>query len=238
MVKRAFTLIELVVSIIVVGIALMSIPLFLSNSNKNDEFALEQESVLAARTKIQNIVSYRWDENSLDPTTGKIYVLDTHNSDSELQRFTCPPLPFGFFCWIWHFFFPNGGLYGEVVGDNRRQMYNSPVYPNISEVNSTNPNDIDDFNGEVITSLFNQESTGLDYLNSNFNMGVRVGFVNDLANYRGSKTISFNFPSVFKSSGDSNIKMIEVNVTNVNTPFVLRYYSCNIGESEIRSKVF
>ncbi len=238
MVRKAFTLIELIISILVIGIALMSIPLFLSSSNKSDEFALEQESVLAAKTKIQNITSYKWDENSEESSTGKIRILDTHNGDNELQRFTCPPLPLGFFCWMWNLFFPQGGMMGQAIGDGRREMFSSVTYPNINETNHTNPNDIDDFNNEILIGLSNQESTNLDYLNSSFNMGVRVGFVNDSANYRGSKTISFNFPSVFKASGDSNIKMVEVNVSNVNTPFFLRYYSCNIGESEIRSKLF
>ncbi len=245
MVRKAFTLIELVVSIVVVGIAFMTIPLFLSDSKSNDEFALEQESILAAKTKVQNITSYRWDENSYDPVTGKVYILDTYNGDSELQRQSSNPCGggffFSFFCYFWNWFFsafPNGGLTGQIAVDGRREMFATPTYPDISEINYTNPNDVDDFNGQVLNSLFDQESTGLDYLNSHFSMGVRAGFVDDSANYQGSKSVTYNFPSVFKSSGDSNIKMIEVNVTGVNTPFVLRYYSCNIGESEIKHKAF
>ncbi len=227
MVRKAFTLIELVVSIVVVGIAFMTIPLFLSDSKSNDEFALEQESILAAKTKVQNITSYRWDENSYDPVTGKIYILDTYNGDSELRRYFSISGSF-----------LNGGLVGQIAVDGRRVMFDTPTYPDIFEINYTNPNDVDDFNGQILTSLLDMEDSNFDYLNSRFSMGVRVGFVDDSANYQGSKSLTYNFPSVFKSSGDSNIKMIEVNVTGVNTPFVLRYYSCNIGESEIKHKAF
>ena len=227
MVRKAFTLIELVVSIVVVGIAFMTIPLFLSDSKSNDEFALEQESILAAKTKVQNITSYRWDENSYDPVTGKVYILDTYNGDSELQRYFSISGSF-----------PNGGLVGQIAVDGRRVMFDTPTYPDIFEINYTNPNDVDDFNGQILTSLLDMEDSNFDYLNSRFSMGVRVGFVDDSANYQGSKSLTYNFPSVFKSSGDSNIKMIEVNVTGVNTPFVLRYYSYNIGEAQIKYKVF
>ena len=247
MVKKGFTFIELVVSIVVIGIALMSIPLLLSNSSKSDEFAVMQESVLMAKTKVQNITTYRWDENSLDPITGKTYILDTYNSDSELQRFdssTCSsyPFPLNMMCmmfWSWFSsFFPHGGLEGQVPGDGRRKMFDSPTYPNISEVNYTNPNDVDDFNGESITSLINQESTNLDYLNkNNFDLNVTVGYVNDNANYS-YQNITFNFPNTFKTTGDSNIKMIEIRVSGIVSPFVLRYYSCNIGESDILKRMF
>ncbi len=247
MVRKGFTFIELVVSIVVIGIAFMSIPLLLSSSSKSDEFSVMQESVLMAKTKVQNITTYRWDENSLDPVTGKVYILDTHNSDSELQRFdssVCSsyPFPMNMMCMVfWSGFsasFPNGGLEGQIAGDGRRRMFNSPTYPNISEVNHTNPNDVDDFNGESITSLIDQESTNLDYLKKdNFDLNVSVGYVSDNADYS-SQNINFNFSDSFKFSGDSNIKMIEVRISGVISPFVLRYYSCNIGESDILKRTF
>ncbi len=243
--KKGFTLIELVISIVVISIAVMSIPMLLERAGKSDEFSLMQESILAARTKIQNITTYRWDENSLDPVTGKIYILDTHNGDSELQRFTassCPPLPFGFLCmmfWSWYSsFFPQGGLVGQIDGDSRRKMFDVATYPDITEVNITDPNDVDDFNGQSLTALFDQESTGLDYLNSNFNINTTVGYIDDTASYKTPKTIYFNFPDTFKPVGDSNIKMVDVNVSGVDTPFALRYYSCNIGESDILKRTF
>ncbi len=248
MVRKGFTFIELVVSIVVIGIAFMSIPILLESSSKSDEFSTMQESVLMAKTKIQNITTYRWDENSLDPVTGKVYILDTSNSDSELQRFdssVCSSYPFPLnlaciFFWNWFsVFFPNGGLDGQIVGDGRRKMFDSPTYPNISEVNLTNPNDVDDFNGEAVTSLVNQEGTDLDYLNrDNFDLNVTVGYVSDNADYS-AQNINFNFADTFKPAGeDSNIKMIEIRVSGVISPFVLRYYSCNIGESDILKRTF
>ena len=223
--KKGFTLIELVISIVVISIAVMSIPMLLERAGKSDEFSLMQESILAARTKIQNITTYRWDENSLDPVTGKIYILDTHNGDSELQRFTSS-------------FFPQGGLIGQIDGDSRRRMFDVATYPNITEINTTDPDDIDDFNGQALTTLFDHESTSLDYLNSNFNINTTVGYIDDTASYKTPKTIYFNFPDTFKPVGDSNIKMVDVNVSGVDIPFDLRYYSCNIGESEILKRTF
>ncbi|HIP47310.1 MAG TPA: type II secretion system protein, partial [Campylobacterales bacterium] len=59
--RSGFSLVELVLSIVIIAIALMTIPLMLNQSAKSNQFALMQESILAARTKMGNILSFKWD---------------------------------------------------------------------------------------------------------------------------------------------------------------------------------
>jgi len=86
MVRKGFTFIELVVAIVVIGIALMSVPLLLSQASKSDEFSLNQEAVLAGSTKIGNILTFPWDDKLVNSLSVK-HILDVTHGDSELNRY-------------------------------------------------------------------------------------------------------------------------------------------------------
>lgn len=67
MVKYAFTLIELVFAIVVIGISVVSLPMMIQVTSKNTDNSLVQEAIFAAATKLNEAVTYRWDENSIEP---------------------------------------------------------------------------------------------------------------------------------------------------------------------------
>ncbi|WP_172197592.1 type II secretion system protein [Campylobacter sp. RM16188] len=58
--RKGFSLIELIVSIVVVGITLMSIPVLLSQTVANNNAAVIQESVMDAKTRMALVLKAPW----------------------------------------------------------------------------------------------------------------------------------------------------------------------------------
>jgi len=64
--RLAFSLIEVVFTIVVVGVIIMSLPSMTSVSSKSIENSLVQEAIFAASAELNQATSYYWDRNSLD----------------------------------------------------------------------------------------------------------------------------------------------------------------------------
>jgi len=221
--RKAASMLELVIAIVVMGIAVMTLPILLLKTQNNNEYTLQQEIILAARTKMGDTLTYRWDENSL--INDKIFVLMT-DGDSELN-ITSP-----------------GSIrrIGHVVGSKRRKFSN--------DLNSSTPvanlgpdggdlDDIDDFDGKTdkIELSYLSQATSLDYHFKDFNLTTTVAYVSDAADYS-SSDMNFTFSDT-NASTTSSIKMLTLKVKGPNNvPFTIRSYSCNIGESELLRKAY
>ncbi|MDA7848094.1 hypothetical protein N8972_01250 [Sulfurospirillum sp.] len=216
--RKASSMIELVIAIVVMGIAVMTLPLMLDKTQTNNAFAMQQEAILAARTQIGDILTYPWDENSIQNDV--VGVLNVHiNSDDELDRnITIRRV-------------------GHVLADKRRKFFNADV--NATTIINLGkdgaeliPNDIDDFSG-VLTRLVNSgEDAGvLDY-RYNLNMTTTVSYVNDSADYFATNIPLFTL-NTNSSLITTNIKMVELTLRGSNlSKFTLRSYSTNIGGSQ------
>ncbi len=234
MIKRAaFSLIELVLAIVIIAISLMTIPLMLSQSTNNDSVSIMQESILATRTKMGNILSYQWDacstiEEGVAGAETRLKVLDVINGDLELNRTIV-----------------ENRRIGHLPIDTRRRFHavtlNNPVGPIRplalgSEVNKTN---ISGFDGNITQMLAVNNSTGFDYIRD-FNITTNVSYVSDDTNYSRQR-VNFDFnvsssASITNVNLSTNIKMIEMNVQSAGvTPFTLRAFSSNIGQSTLFS---
>ena len=65
MVRRAaFTLIELIFAIVIIAISVISLPMMGQVVSKGVSTNLVQEAIFAAATKLNEAVTYKWDENS------------------------------------------------------------------------------------------------------------------------------------------------------------------------------
>ncbi len=218
MVKKAFTLIEFVVAIVVIGIALMSIPLLLSQASKSNEFNINQEAILAGITKMSNILTYPWNETN---SSGVLKVFDVTNGNINLSRY------------------PDNNSTRRI--GHFKEKYRRKFYDNIAEANSTlghdkgnEFNDIDDFNGEY----FSVQSGGTgDYLKE-LNLSVGVYYISDNANY--SQNPFYFYLTTSSSTPTTNIKMIEVNVTDKNHNLITSFkaFSANIGSYELLYRTF
>ncbi len=221
--REGFSLIELVIAIVVIAIALMSVPLMLNQGAKSNQFSLMQESILAAHTKLGNIISFKWDENAADENGTVVRVLDVTNGDSQLDRNL------------------TRRRIGHIKADLRRRMKN--VETNATAIGMEGADtydDIDDFDGtstKVAASGASGVKGKFDYLDVDLNLTTSVVYVSDDLNYSEQNlTFDFNVTSV---AGSTNIKMIELNATSTNsdTPFVFRIFSSNIGQSKYYEKV-
>lgn len=219
--RKAASMLELVIAIVVMGIAVMTLPVLLLKTQSNNEYALQQEIILAARTKMGDTLTYRWDENSL--INDKIFVLMT-DGDSELN-ITSP-----------------GSVrrIGHVAGSKRRKFSNdlnsSTLAANLGP-DSGDLDDIDDFNGKTDTLQVSSQTTSLDYHFTDFNLTTTVAYVSDNANYS-NQNLNFTFSDT-NISTTSSIKMLTLKVKGPNNlPFTIRSYSCNIGESELLRKAY
>lgn len=203
----------------------MSIPLMLQQSSKSNSFALVQESILAARTKMGNILSFKWDENSTE-NTGSISViraLDVTDGATDLNR-------------------SGTGVRrrGHAFTNLRRRMFNTPVYP--TSVIEGGLDDVDDFHGqsvEIVDTVTTNEAS-LDYLDVALTLSTQVSYLNiNTVDYDPSSIdVTFDVTQKFalSSNHSTNIKMIELTSTasgGRDQSFLFRAFTCNIGQSRL-----
>ena len=82
MVRRsAFTFIELIFAIVIIAITVLSLPVMNQVLSKGTDGALIQEAIFAAATELNQAVTYRWDENSLEATSSYAKVLRVDAAD-------------------------------------------------------------------------------------------------------------------------------------------------------------
>lgn len=222
--KKASSLIELVIAIVVMGIAVMTLPLMLERTQENNAFVMQQETILGARTKLGDILTYPWDENSIQ--TNVVGVLDTALSDNELSR--NPDIN-------------STRRIGHLQQDKRRKFFNNTALTATTPANLGKdgaepiPNDIDDF-AKVVD--FNATG-GLDY-RFDFNMTTTVAYISDTADYSVQDMSNFTFQIPPNTAvGSTSIKMIQLTIDGEDlTPFTLRAYSTNIGGSQLLRRTY
>ncbi len=224
--REGFSLIELVLAIVIIAISLMSIPLMLQQSGKSDSFALVQESILATRTKMGNILSFKWDENSTENTGAMsvIRALDVTHGAVDLNR--------------------SGSSVrrrGHVFTNLRRRMFDTPTYP-LYEINTLDKDDVDDFHGEDIniSNTVGMTMGSLDYLDVNLNLNTQVSYLDINTTDYDNTTLDVTFDVTQKfalsSNKSTNIKMIELRATasgGRDQTFLFRAFTCNIGQARL-----
>jgi prepilin-type N-terminal cleavage/methylation domain-containing protein len=65
-VKSAFTLIELIFAIVVIGIAALSLPMMTQATQKGIESNIVQEAIFAGAAELNQAISFQWDINSIE----------------------------------------------------------------------------------------------------------------------------------------------------------------------------
>jgi len=75
-VKSAFTLIELIFAIVVIGISVVSLPMMNQVTTKSIEGNLVQEAIFIASAELNQAVTAYWDGNSLENNNSLARVID------------------------------------------------------------------------------------------------------------------------------------------------------------------
>jgi prepilin-type N-terminal cleavage/methylation domain-containing protein len=225
--RKAVSLIELIIAIVVMGIAVMSLPLILTQTQSNNALALQQEAILSTKAKIGFISSYPWDQNSWDGTGGIFRVLDTSASPSADNAFATADIR----------------RIGHIQTDKRRRLWDvghANRAPNNEVTAAPNEDDIDDFDSHD-DNITIADPTQMDYI-FELTMTPEIVYLRDSLsanNYLNSRTIQFDFNAInteTNTSRPTNIKMITVRTVSqvgndVNVS--LRSFASNIGQSKI-----
>ncbi len=217
--KNGASMIELVIAIVVMGIAVMTLPLMLTTTQNNNAFALQQETILAARTQLGDMLTYPWDEHTVG-VNHAIGVLDTDSASYKR--------------------FPDNNStrrIGHIKGNRRRKFFTSLTYATPTALLGKDGNetidDIDDFSTATPTTIHLVQNAGvLDY-RFDFNMTTTVRYINDTASPSNFTFLDTNITNT------SNIKMITIKLQgkDINT-LTFRAYSCNIGANELLRRDF
>jgi len=84
--RNAFSLIELIFAIVVMGITVVSLPVVMNSNDKGISATVIQEAIFGASAELNMILSYRWDENSLDEVVnpnGLSQVIETGDCENN-----------------------------------------------------------------------------------------------------------------------------------------------------------
>ena len=230
--RKAVSLIELIIAIVVMGIAVMSLPLILTQTQSNNALALQQEAILSTKAKIGFISSYPWDQNSWDGTGSIFRVLDTTDSPSADNAFDVNTTT-------------DIRRIGHIQTDKRRRLWdvgNANRAPNNEVTAAPKEDDIDDFNNHTDNNITIADPTQMDYIFA-LTMTPEIVYLRDTAigGYNGT-TVQFDFDATnteTNTSKPTNIKMITVRTVSqvgndVNVS--LRSFASNIGQSKISKR--
>ncbi|MDR3178191.1 MAG: prepilin-type N-terminal cleavage/methylation domain-containing protein [Campylobacteraceae bacterium] len=227
--KKAFSLIELVVTIVIVGIVSMSFPLILRQTSANVAFAMQQEAILEAKTYMGTILSYPWDQNStiIDNGNYRGIVVHVDSGDTLLEA--------------------RGG---HISGDLRRKIgvdeaTNGSIGICGNDLRCKDRSSMNSFSGvKQELSVVLEENRSIDTI-LKITLTPTIGYVSDRPNsgytYNGNN-ISFEFGQA-PGATPTNIKRISIAASNteLDDPEIrinLRAYSSNIGEFQLDKKEF
>jgi len=233
--KKAVAMIELIFSITIMGIVMMSAPMLIAQASKGSLVAIQQEAISAAATDLAMILTRHWDEGdtniSLESTVlitqGNILLNEVNISSLNIGRragadkFT-----------------------SRTFVNSRGKRLSATIKGNFIDGNN---DDIDDYDNNTHFLKIASVSSNGDYIDRNLTFRTTVDYISDtptLGNYK-SKDLGlsnpFNTPA---PNVTSNIKMVTINVTSssgvkeLQKNITLRAFSCNIGSYRLESRTF
>lgn len=225
--RKATSMIELVFAIVIMGIAVMSLPLVLTQVQNNNSFALRQEVILSIKTKLSYILAYQWDQNSYDALADIERVLTIPSSSDTDVDFNTSTIR----------------RKGHIIADGRRRLFDD-LNASTTKANFKNDivnDDIDDFDGNSETKTI--IATALDDFIFNLELNSTVNYIQDTlvaGDYATSSTINFAFNPNNTTTNRTNIKMITVKATanGIDNPISMYAFSSNIGQSKIAKRTW
>ncbi len=221
--RKAFTLLELIIAIVIIGIASAGLPMILSSANKLEEHTINQDIIFKSTAIMNDITSRFWDSNMYYNTEGAM-IVTVNSGDADLNNSRV-----GFF----------------ERAENGRAFYSTAV--NAGDINNTgmtlNPTDtplgIDWYNGRVVNETASDARVRYD---------IRIGYVSDAPNAaNGTVGTTQNFTwnltddGTTDASESTNLKKITITATRTmgsgeiytNT---FSYFASNIGSQELKTK--
>lgn len=234
--RPAIAMIELIFALVVMGIAMLSVPLMLDTASKSSAVAFQQESIAIIASHTNTLMTYAWDEQNTQ-TNFPNDILSVINGDNELDGNTTlsekPNKQRGL----------NVATFASIptsFGENKDPEAGVIIHPEALS------DDVDDFHNTeanlTIAKAGTQFTTSGDYMDIKIKMDTAINYLNDAsANYEKCNGIANSGNCAFSKNsnqlkaavaGTTNIKLITTTLTSSNVTdkqIVLRAFMCNIG---------
>ena len=234
--RPAIAMIELIFAIVIMGIALMSAPMLISMSSKSSMVALQQESIAAAVSQMNMILTAEWDNMDTNATLGEP-VLTTDST--VFNQCTGGAVR------------PNGvtsatGRY--CIGLNGSGPYlASSIGTDNTLGESLSYDDVDDYNnksysvniyaGDVYATYLG------DYIDKNISITSHIYYGDDTPRNSSDAVGNYAKNTIFANpfrhnnpGGTTNIKLIHIKLTSANSvaeiadkQINLSAFMCNVG---------
>lgn len=224
-------MIELIFSIVIMSIVLLSAPMLISTAAKSTPVALQQEGINQVSTRINMILTYNWDENNNNPNCiNAPSILVTTNGDAELNVVAGTDRRAG----------TSGNSSSHIFTCGAVGTINATAGLGKEEVAI---DDIDDFQNTTLVDI-GDPGEGKDYIeNDTIQIATAVNYRSDDADYS-SSILTYNFNYESTPGGASNIKSISVTLSSTHTAeelngknITMHAFSCNIGGFNYNSRV-
>lgn len=237
--KKAFSIIEVVLAIIIIGISMLAIPTIISQSTLSNLHAIRQEAILSAKMQMSLMFAMPWDSKSIDSKTASHKVTLTDSKTPGLQN----PID------------TNGN---EITGSKARENLKTNIYtkekaskPSENTKNTKKLDGLDhlnNFSKELIIKTDNTKKGDRDLIVP-IKTKFSVSYIDDSlkkGNYLKDQNTEFNFTTTTKTD-TTNIKMIELKTcfteegknrecSDKNKDIILRAYSANVAPAFIITK--
>lgn len=212
--NNAFTLLEVIFAIVVMGIIVVSLPRIMSSNQKGIDTTIIQEAIFGASTELNQALSYRWDENSRDDIlnpNGLAYVIETGDCDNNASSPTYRLRP------------------GHI---------NQPLHRRCLDSNATAPTaqasfDIEVSDGGVLDDVDDINTSSKPIF---LNAGSSTGYKQDY-----TSVFSINYANIGDiNASDEDAKLITITVSDPNGVIVtrLRSFTVNIGEVDFYKRTY
>ncbi|NWF66218.1 MAG: hypothetical protein HXX81_01995 [Campylobacterales bacterium] len=212
-------MIELIFSIVIIGISVISLPMIMFSGMKSSEHAFKQEAILAAVTKMENILGYPWDKNLTYGNSDKILDI-VDNTDKNIS-------------------FDRGadnfriGIFQTSDTTNIRKFHEDKNYSSDIPLSYQEPfKGVEDFNKLEQSLVIVAGTSENDYIKKDINISVSVYYTKDISS------------TVFKtdlnlSNNKTNMKVVEILIKDDGKNIIkLKSFVCNIGEQRLTSKSY
>jgi prepilin-type N-terminal cleavage/methylation domain-containing protein len=84
--RSAFTMIELIFAIVIIGITVISLPMMTQAVSKGMESNLAQEAIFAASAELNQVLSHKWDVDSQESIGELTKVIPTSSVDCNISN--------------------------------------------------------------------------------------------------------------------------------------------------------
>ena len=231
--RQGIAMVELIFSIVIIGIALLSAPMLIHQSIQSSNVALQQEAIAAVATHTGIVLSKHWDEADANSTLAPILAIVGNSGDFNISSFGTDPINQNIRAGmqntigrasasdIGELVFASSGAFGTPSSDN-------DISPNTFD-------DVDDYhNSEIKLTALASSPTG-DYIDNNFTIKTTITYARDTTTGSFDDTPVVN--NIFNNTGgtQSHIKFVSVRLTTnsldpeLEKNISMSAFSCNIG---------